>query len=319
MINRIQKIQLISIALEKIEPLLSSCKLCPRECGVNRYEFKKTFCASVSSKPFSSLVGASTLHFGEEPMLVGKGGSGTVFFSGCTLRCVYCQNYEISSGDLGKETDEETLANIFLSLKKKGAENINLVSPTHVLPAILKGLLKAYKEGLNIPIVYNTSGYERFEIINMLEGVVDIFLPDSKYMFEEYGQKYSQATNYSTSMKEAIKAMYKIASKHENGHEKLIIRHLVLPSNISSTYDFLIFLSENNITNISLSIMSQYSPRHLASQYEEINKTVERKEYENIVDYASSLNFTNILAQDFSSIETYLPNFQNEEPFETSR
>ena len=295
-------------AIEAIKKLYSPCRLCGQNCNIdrNKNEIK---------------IASHTLHFGEEPMIVGSGGSGTVFFSHCNLRCVYCQNHQISHSGLGEIISIEKLAEYFLDLQSSGAININLVSATHVLYQVLHALKIAIQNGLTIPIVYNTNAYDNIESIAALQNVVDIYLPDIKYLDNAYSKKYSNAKNYFDIAINNIKLMYEqvgAISFDENNNAKkgLIVRHLILPNNISSTYDILIALSENNLKDITLSIMSQYTPQYMASKYEELNTIISEKEYDDIIDYASELGFENILAQDFDSQSNYLPDFDKNKPFD---
>ncbi len=314
-----QKLYNIDKAIKKIENLYSPCKLCEQKCMVQRMQGKMGIC-KVEPDIDSVKVASTTLHFGEEPMLVGSSGSGTVFFSGCNLSCVYCQNYQISHERMGETISLQTLAKRFLDLQSEGAININFVSATHILPQALKALKLAIEQGLTLPLVYNTNGYDSLETIEALEGIVDIYLPDIKYMDNNYSKKYSNAKNYFDIAIENIKTMYRQVGQvkldtNGNAYSGLIIRHLVLPNNISSSYDILIALSEVGLHCATLSIMSQYSPKFEAKNYSELNCSISQKEYQDIVDYASSLGFENILAQEIESQENYLPNFNKDKPF----
>ena len=307
-------------AIEAIKKLYSPCRLCGQNCNVDRNKNEMGLCR-IEADENNIKIASHTLHFGEEPMIVGTGGSGTVFFSNCNLRCVYCQNHQISHNGLGEIISIEKLAQYFLDLQNSGAININLVSATHVLYQVLHALKIAIQNGLNIPIVYNTNAYDNIDTISALHNVVDIYLPDIKYLDNAYSKKYSNAKNYFDIAMNNIKLMYEqvgAISFDENNNAKkgLIVRHLILPNNISSTYDILIALSENNLKDITLSIMSQYTPQYMASKYEELNTIISEKEYDDIIDYASELGFENILAQDFDSQSNYLPDFDKNKPFD---
>ncbi len=314
-----QKLSAIDRAIQKIEKLYSLCCLCGQRCMVDRQNGRMGVC-KVEPTVDMVKIASTTLHFGEEPMLVGDSGSGTVFFSNCNLSCVYCQNYQISHEGLGENILLQTLAERFLDLQNNGAININFVSATHVLLQALKAFRIATEQGLTLPLVYNTNNYDSIEVIDALEGVVDIYLPDIKYMDNSHSKKYSNAKNYFNIAIENLKLMYDqvgqvVCDENKNAYKGLIIRHLVLPNNISGSYDILIALSECGVYNATLSIMSQYSPKFEASNYSELNTTISKNEYDGIVDYASSLGFENILAQEFESQDNYLPDFNKQSPF----
>lgn len=259
-------------------------------------------------------------------MLVGFGGSGTVFFTHCNLRCVFCQNYQISQLGMGTEIDASELATIFLDLQEQGAENINFVTPTHCIYPILLALADACSKGLDLPLVYNTNGYDSVELLRLLDGIIDIYLPDMKYMDPVPAMKYSSGKDYPDVAKAAIIEMYrqvgpvcfsKADARKNVAARGLIIRHLVLPENLANSYDFLLWLKDQGMTDVTLSIMSQYSPQHRAREFQELNNTVSHGEYRSIVQYAVDLGFENVLAQGLDSSEIYLPDFRNEKPFQT--
>ncbi len=314
-----QKLQSIDKAIQTIDKLYSHCSLCGQGCKAERLNGKMGICKATPTLERIK-VASTTKHFGEEPMLVGESGSGTVFFSSCNMRCVFCQNYQISHEGIGEYISIQTLADRFIALQSEGAININFVSATHVLPQALRALRIAVERGLALPLVYNTNGYDSLEVIEALKGVVDIYLPDIKYMEDSHAKKYSNAKNYYAIAIENITLMYKQVGGVEidekgNAYRGLIIRHLVLPNNIASSYDVLIALSERGLHNATLSIMSQYSPKYKAVNYAELNTTISEKEYEGIVNYAIDLGFENILAQEFDSQENYLPDFEQDKPF----
>ncbi len=270
---------------ERIEAaygLLESCRVCPRECGVNRLKNDKLgFCRSGLNPIISSV----SPHFGEEPPLSGAKGSGTVFFTNCNLRCVYCQNYPISQMGNGEERTPGELACQMFWLQEQGCHNLNLVTPTHFVPQIMKALGIAMQRGFNLPIVYNTSGYESMEILRLLDGIVDIYLPDMRYSDYAAAMKYSIAPDYPDINRAAIKEMYRqvgnlVLDKHGIAIQGLIIRHLVLPGNIAGTEAVMKFLAEEISKDVSISLMSQYFPAYRAKEFNEINRRTTTEEYE---------------------------------------
>jgi putative pyruvate formate lyase activating enzyme len=261
--------------------LLESCCICPRKCGVNRLKDEKGFCKTGIKPRICSYMP----HHGEEPPISGTQGSGTIFFSYCNMACVYCQNYEFSQSGQGREVDSEELAKSMLELQKIGCHNINLVTPTHVMPQILKALESAINKGLKIPLVYNTGGYELAEIIKLLDGIVDIYLPDMRYGDGNTAVRYSSAPDYPKYNWEAVKEMHKqvgVAEIDDKGIIKkgIIIRHLVLPNNISGTDKIMKFISEEISKDTYISLMSQYCPYYKASQFKEISRRITSQEYE---------------------------------------
>lgn len=262
--------------------LLEACRVCPRECGVNRLKNDKLgFCRSGLNPVISSV----SPHHGEEPPLSGAKGSGTIFFTNCNLRCVYCQNYPISQMGNGEERTPGELACQMLWLQEQGCHNLNLVTPTHFAPQILKALGIAMQRGFNLPIVYNTSGYESMETLRLLDGIVDIYLPDMRYSDNAAAIKYSIAPDYPEINRAAIKEMYRQVGNlvlDEQGIAKqgLIIRHLVLPGNIAGTEGVMKFLAKEISKEVSISLMSQYFPAHRAGEFKELNRRITSGEYE---------------------------------------
>ncbi|TAM42437.1 radical SAM protein [bacterium] len=260
---------------------LGSCAICPRNCKVNRLENKTGFCKSGKlAKVYSFFC-----HHGEEPPVSGSKGSGTIFFSRCNMGCVYCQNYEFSQLGAGREYTFEELAEVMLKLQGMGCHNINLVTPTHVLPQILQALQLACGRGLKIPLVYNTGGYESAEVIKLLDGIVDIYLPDMRYADSEVSKKLSLAADYPRYNQEAVKEMYRqvgTAKFDADGliRRGLIIRHLVLPNRASGTDKIMRFIAEEISKDTYISLMSQYLPYHKARAYPEINRRLKKEEYE---------------------------------------
>lgn len=272
--------KLKSAALEAFK-LLEACSICPRLCKVNRLKNEKGFCKTGLKPKIISFMP----HHGEEPPISGTRGSGTIFFSHCNMACVYCQNYQFSQEGEGREVEFEELADFMLQLQGMGCHNINLVTPTHVMPQILKALELAIPKGLKIPLVYNTGGYELPGVIRLLSAVVDIYLPDMRYGDSETAIKYSSAPDYPKYNQEAVKEMHRqagVADFDENGIIKrgLIIRYLVLPNNISGTDKTMKFIANGLSKDTYISLMSQYAPYHKAARFKEISCRINFQEYE---------------------------------------
>ena len=268
-------------AIDKLCKLLESCSICPRKCGVNRIKGEQGFCKTGSRPRVFSYMA----HQGEEPAISGSSGSGTIFFSNCNMSCAYCQNYEFSQMGQGKEVSCEDLAKIMLELQEMGCHNINLVSPTHVLAQILKSLKIAISLGLKIPLVYNTGGYELTKIIKLLDGVVDIYLPDMRYADEDAAVKFSKAAGYPEYNRQAVREMFRqagTACMDGNGiiQRGIIIRHLVLPNNASGTDKIMEFIARELSVDTYISLMSQYLPYHRAAEFKEINRRLKLSEYD---------------------------------------
>lgn len=295
-----------------MEELLNNCNLCPRNCNVNRNKNELGYCMA-SNK---IAIGGYHLHEWEEPPLTGKYGSGTIFFSHCNLRCVYCQNYDISFRNQGEEITTERLANIMLELQSLSAANINLVTPTHYIPLIKESIIIAKNKGLTIPIVYNTSGYEKEETLKLLEGLIDIYLPDFKYYNNELG-KYSSVKDYFSVADSALKEMYRQVGKPRYNKEGLlqkgvIVRHLVLPNNYEDSKNIITYLYKNYKNNIIYSIMNQYTiTRKL--KYPELNQKVDNNEYNKLIDYAYEIGVRNCFIQEEESqSESFIPKFKGD-------
>lgn len=294
--------------------VLNSCRLCPRNCMVNRNNGKLGFC--MASKNIR--VGRAALHYYEEPCISGEIGSGTVFFSYCNLKCVFCQNHQISNDNFGKDISIERLSEIFLELQQKGALNINLVTPTHYVPQVIEALKSAKQKGLTIPIVYNTSSYENVDTIKMLDGYIDIYLPDFKYYDNKYGVKYSNVPNYfeyaSNSIDEMVRQI-KRCSFDENGIMKkgIIIRHMILPGLIEDSKKIIKYIYDNYKGKVYISIMNQYTPLDNVRKYKEINRKVTKEEYEEVVNYAIDLGVVNgFIQQGDTAKDSFIPIFDNE-------
>lgn len=293
------------------------CDLCPRKCLVDRKKGEKGICGQTENLK----VARAALHFWEEPCISGDAGSGAVFFSGCPLHCVFCQNENIANGTVGKEISVERLAEIFLELQEKGANNINLVTPGHFVPQITKALDLAKQEGLKLPIVYNTSSYETVETIKRLEGYVDIYLPDFKYMSPGLSKKYSHAPDYAEVAKAAIAEMVRQTGKavFVNGDEDnlilrgTIVRHLTLPGCMEDSMQILKYLHETYGDTIYISIMNQFTPLSNLEKYPELNRKITDEEYETLVDYAIEIGIENGFIQEGDTAEeSFIPAFDCE-------
>lgn len=281
--------------LEKLE----KCKLCPHNCEVNRNDGKIGRCKATNKIKIALY---STHNF-EEPCISGKKGSGTVFFSNCNLNCVFCQNYEISQLGKGKEISIEELSKIFIKQQENEVENINLVTPTSYVPQIIEAIKIARKKGLKIPIIYNTNGYENIETIKMLDGYIDVYLPDLKYAEEKTAKKFSKIDNYFEVATKAIKEMIKQVGTpklDENGIIKkgVMIRHLVLPNNIENSKKVLKWIVENLPKEIYISVMAQYFPTYKAKEIDEINRKLTKEEWKQIEDYIEELEIENGYVQE---------------------
>ncbi len=289
---------------------MTKCNLCPRKCNAVRTETQNDigFCRM----PLLPKIARAGLHFWEEPCISGEGGSGTVFFSGCSLRCVFCQNYEISHKNFGKEVSLERLAEIFKELENKGAQNINLVNPTHYVNAV-SDALKIYKPG--IPVVYNTSGYDSIETIN--NGFSDIYLFDLKYFDSEKSAKYAAAGDYFQVATAALKTAYDIVGKCVYNEKSvmqkgIIIRHLLLPSATNDAIKIIDWAAEN-CPNAVFSLMAQYTPLGNAANFKELNRRITKREYDKVCNHLMNKNFSNIYIQETSSAnESFVPNFNLE-------
>jgi len=285
------------------------CNLCPRACGVDR-SFHSGYCGAGALPQ----VARAALHLWEEPEISGKNGSGAIFFSGCNLDCVFCQNHEINHTMVGREWNEEALSGLMLHLQGKGAHNINLVTPTPHVDTIIPAVKLARKKGLFIPIVYNTNGYETLETLHALRGTVDIYLPDMKYVTPLVARKYSKAENYFAFAAKALPEMYAQCGElrcDEAGIAKrgMIVRHLVLPGSVDETRRVLDFLSEVLPKSVHVSLMGQYIPCHKAD-FAPLNRKLLRREYDRAIDYCLQLGFENVKIQELSSAEAeYVPLF----------
>lgn len=276
--------------------VLEKCEICPYECKVNRLEGKSGNCKAIDKVEISLV----SLHAYEEPCISGKNGSGTIFFTHCNLHCKFCQNYEISQLGKGRVISIEELAKIMISQQEKGAENINLVTPTMYAYHIIEAIKIARKHGLSVPIIYNSNGYESIETLKALEGYIDVYLPDLKYYSDEIAIKYSKAPHYFETATKAIKEMIRQVGSpkfDENGMIKsgVMIRHLVLPNHIQNTKNILKWIKENISEDIYINIMAQYFPTYKAKEDELINRKLTKREYKQVEEYFYSLDFENRL------------------------
>lgn len=293
------------------------CRLCPRMCGVHRSAGQTGFCGMDGTLKLAR----AALHLWEEPCISGDCGSGTVFFTGCTMRCVFCQNHEIAEGAYGCEVSVTRLSEIFIELQQKGAANINLVTPSHYVPHIVEALKKAKQSPampLTIPVVYNTSGYERVETLRMLDGLVDIYLPDFKYMDATLAEAYSHAKDYPQIAAAALAEMVRQRGKpvfFENGmmQSGIIVRHLMLPGQLMDSKHIVKYLYETYGNDIYISLMNQYTPLAHVAHIPELNCHVKKKSYHKLVDYALSLGVTNAFIQEgMTAKESFIPAFDGE-------
>lgn len=289
--------------------LLKNCVLCPRKCGINRYE-KKGFCGANNKLKIAYY----NLHMWEEPVISGANGSGTIFFSNCNMKCLYCQNKKISTDGYGKYTSLKRLEEIMLELQEKGANNINLVTPTHYVPHISKVLRKIKNSTLNIPVVYNTSSYEKVGTIIMMNKLVDIYLADLKYYDDELALKYSLCNNYFETATMAIDEMFRQVGNLEfdnNGILKkgLIVRVLILPGHVYDAKNIIKYLYKTFGDNIFISIMNQYTPVNKC-KYDNLNNKITDEEYDEVINYALDLGVTNAFVQEGdTSLESFIPDF----------
>ena len=287
--------------------IFEKCQLCPRKCGVNRTKGEKGFCRA----PVKPVVFSAHPHFGEEMPLVGDHGSGTIFFSNCNLRCIFCQNWPISHEGRGEELEDEKLADIMVYLQKIGCHNINLVTPTHVMPNILKATRIALKRGLRIPLVYNTSGYERLEMVKMLDGIVDIYMPDLKYMDPAKAAKYSAgASDYPEVTKKAILEMHRQVGVLQSDSRGIairgvIIRHLVMPNRVAGTEEFVRWVASALPRSTYVNIMAQYHVAYQAYEHPEIARAITVQEFLEAMDWAEKYGLKNLDAHSLANRQIY--------------
>jgi putative pyruvate formate lyase activating enzyme len=290
-----------------------SCTLCPRQCGVNRVNNKTGYCRVTADL----IVSRAALHMWEEPCISGTNGSGTVFFSGCSMQCVYCQNQVIANANAGVAISIQRLSEIFIELQDKGAHNINLVTPSHYVPHLVEAIPMARKKGLIIPIVYNCCSYEKVETLRKLEGFIDIYLPDLKYYSGEISIRYSNCSDYFNISIKAIEEMVRqvgepVFDKDDIMKNGVIIRHLALPGYIKDSKEIIKYIYETYHDNVYISIMNQFTPMDNLIHYPEINKTLDEKQYDELVDYAINLGVENGFIQEGETAkESFIPDFNN--------
>lgn len=292
--------------VEDASRILESCTLCPHRCSVNRLKDQRGYCKSGPDP----IVYSHLAHRGEEPPISGSRGSGTIFFSRCTMRCVYCQNFEFSQAGTGTPINSRRLAEIMLELQGQGCHNINCVTPTHNVPQILQALLYAVEKGLRIPLVYNTSGYETPELIRLLDGIIDIYLPDMRYASAEAGLAYSQVRDYPSYNRQSVKLMHQQVGTAQLNAEGimergLIIRHLVLPNSLSGTDAIMKFIAEELGTDTYVSLMSQYTPYHKAAPFPELARRITVGEYEAAQEIMESYGIHNGWVQESFGLERF--------------
>ncbi len=306
---------------EALEARLGACDICPWECGVNRRAGERGFCHSA----YLPIVASVCAHCGEEPVISGSKGSGTIFFGNCNMRCVYCQNYQISQDSRAQqynEIDTHTLAEHMLYLQDSlGCHNINLVSPSHFVPQIVSAVTAAVPMGLRLPIVYNTSSYDSVASLKELDGIVSIYLADLRYASDRWGKKFSQVPDYVARSRAAIREMYRQAGNlyvDEAGiaRKGLIVRHLILPNGIAGSRDSLNWLAREVSPEVTVSIMSQYYPAHRAAQFPLLSRKITAAEYREVTELIDELGLENGWLQKMDSPEYYLPDFDNNtDPF----
>ncbi len=294
--KKLEKAGRLSERVEAAYSIFEECRLCPRECGVNRLDGEEGFCRA----PLKVMVYVAQPHFGEEMSLVGRHGSGTIFFSNCNLRCVFCQNWPIALKGEGSEFEDEDLAKMMMSLQDIGCHNINLVTPTHVMPNILNATRIALKKGLRIPLVYNTSGYERAEIVKMLDGIVDIYLPDIKFMDGDMAAKYSSdASDYPEMATASVFEMNRQVGVHQVdrhgvARRGVMIRHLVMPNRVAGTKKFVQWVAENLPKLTYINVMPQYHVDYKAYQYPEIARGITVQEFLEAMNWAEKYGLTGL-------------------------
>ena len=302
---------------QRLEARLASCDICPRECRVNRLEGETGFCHSGRLPVISSFC----THHGEEPVLSGSRGSGTIFFSNCNLRCVYCQNYQISQDwqkQRSNEVDLRTLAENMLYLQDElGCHNINLVSPSHFVPQIVRALTEAAAMGLKLPLVYNTNSYDSIKTLEELSGIISIYLPDLKYASDVYASQLSEAPDYVARSRQAIKEMYRqvggiVVDKSGLAQRGLIVRHLILPNGLSGSRESLTWLAKEVSKRVTISAMSQYHPVHRAYQFPLLSRSISLSEYQEVLNIMEELGLEKGWTQKMGAQEDYLPDFERE-------
>ena len=300
-----------------LEDRLASCDICPRECRVNRLKNELAFCHS----GYLPIVSAVCAHLGEEPVISGSRGSGAIFFGNCNMRCVYCQNYQISQNwkkQKSKEIDCHTLAERMLYLQDEvGCHNINLVSPSHFIPQLVRAVLEAVPMGLRVPLVYNTNGYDSVASLKELDGIISIYLPDLRYASDNWAKKLSHTPDYVAWARQAIREMYRqvgdlIVDECGLAQRGLIVRHLILPNGLAGSEESLTWLARELSPRVTVSIMSQYLPLHRAQRIPLLSRTISTAEYETVLQLLSDIGLENGWVQEMGASENYLPDFERE-------
>jgi putative pyruvate formate lyase activating enzyme len=301
---------------DALEARLAGCDICPRRCGKDRLAGQTGFCHS-GALP---IVASVCAHHGEEPPISGTRGSGTVFFGNCNLRCVYCQNYQISQDHRklrSREMGSHALAEQLLKLQGQGCHNINFVSPSHFVPQMVRAVFEAVQMGLKIPLVYNSSGYDSVDTLQMLDGIIDIYLPDIRYASDETARRFSSARNYVAHSRAAIKEMYRQVGNlvtDENGvaQRGLIVRHLILPDRLAGSEESLTWLAKEISPEVTVSVMAQYYPTHHAGRFLPLSRRINESEYDEVVDLLSRLGMDNGWFQDMDAPDSYRPDFDRD-------
>ncbi len=309
---------------EALEARLGSCDICPRECGVNRLEGERGFCHSARLP----VVSAVCAHYGEEPVISGSKGSGAIFFGNCNMRCVYCQNYQISQDwarQQSKEMDFHILAEGMLYLQDElGCHNINFVSPSHFVPQLVRAVLEAVPMGLRLPLVYNTSGYDSIKSLRELDGIINIYLSDLRYASDKWARKFSQAPDYVAHARAAIQEMCRqvgdvVLDDAGLAQRGLIVRHLILPNGLAGSQDSFTWLAGQVSPRVTVSIMSQYYPAHRAPRIPSLSRTISASEYSEVVKLIDGLGMENGWLQEMGASENYLPDFMRQgHPFDST-
>ncbi len=301
---------------QEARELSAPCGLCPRRCRVDRQADEHGYCGAGALPT----VAAVLPHFGEEPPLTGSGGAGTIFFSHCNMACVYCQNFQISQAGIGSKISPADLAVKMLELQRAECSNIEPVSPSTHLPGLLEALALAVEKGLHLPVVYNTSGYETRETLDILEGIVDVYVPDLKYSSRTSATAYSDAPDYVETSRAAVLQMHSqvgnlVVDLYGAAVRGLILRHLVLPGNIAGTAETLAWIRDNLPQTTTISLMAQYTPLHRSSQFPPLDRKLTRQEYDQVVDMAWDMGFVNVFIQDMDSPLSGIPDFRDDQPF----
>ena len=302
---------------QALEARLASCDICPRECKVNRLENETGFCRSA----YLPVVSAACAHHGEEPPISGSRGSGTIFFGNCNMRCVYCQNYQISQSrksQKSKEMDCQTLAENMLYLQDElGCHNINFVSPSHFVPQLVRAVMDAVPMGLRVPLVYNTNGYDSIASLKELDGIISVYLPDLRYASDNRAKKFSQAQDYVVRARQAIKEMYRqvgdlVVDEFGLAQRGLIVRHLILPNGLANSEETLTWLAQELSPTVTVSIMSQYLPLHKAQRMPLLSRKISPAEYETVLRLLSDAGLENGWIQEMGAADSYVPDFERE-------